>query len=153
MLVRSLIKRPPVGINPSATLREAAAEMGEEEVGCLAIWAESRPRKAAGLVTERDILSAIADGVNPDEAMVWDHMTDAPTVIDPTTSVGEAARKMVEGGFRHLPVEDGGETVAIISFRDLLFAALEESAAQASIDWYDYLSRGRDSGAPVHDGG
>lgn len=153
MLVRSLVKRPPVGIDPNATLREAAAEMGEEEVGCLAIWTESRPRRAAGLVTERDILAAIADGVNPDVAIVWDHMTDAPFTINPTASVGEAARTMVEGGFRHLPVEDEGETVAIISFRDLLFAALEESAAQASIDWFDYLSRGKDSGAPTHDGG
>lgn len=127
--------------------------MGEEEVGCLAIWAESRPRRAVGLVTERDILAAVADGADPDESLVWDHMTDAPTVVEPTASVGEAARIMVEGGFRHLPVEDSGETVAIISFRDLLYAALEESAAQARIDWYDYLAGQRDSGAPTHDGG
>lgn len=153
MLVRSLIKRPPVGIDPNATLREAAIEMGEEEVGCLAIWAKSRPRRAAGLITERDILAAIADGANPDEATVWDHMTDAPHTISPTTSVGEAARTMVEGGFRHLPVEDDVETVAIISFRDLLFAALEESASEARIDWFKYLSKGRDTGAPIHDGG
>lgn len=153
MLVRNLIRRPPAGINPNATLREAATEMNEEEVGCLAIWAESRPRRAVGLVTERDILAALADSVNPDEAMVWDHMTDAPTVVAPTTSVGEAARTMVEGGFRHLPVEVDGETIAIVSFRDLLFAALEESAAQARIDWYEYLSKGQDSGAPIHDGG
>lgn len=153
LFVRSLIRRPPAGIDPNATLREAATAMDEEGVGCLAIWAEGRPRRAAGVITERDLVAALADGGEVDKELVWDHMTDAPVTVDPTTYVGDAARMMVDGGFRHLPVSEDGETVGIISFRDLLFAALEESSAEARLDWSRYLSISGTADDAGNDGG
>jgi CBS domain-containing protein len=35
---------------------------------------------------------------------------------------------MIHGGFRHLPVMDGGVVAGIISIRDLMRVALEDSA-------------------------
>lgn len=153
MFVRSLIRRPPAGIDPEATLREAATEMREEEVGCLAIWAPGRPRRVAGILTERDLVAAMGEGVDVDEALVWDYMTDSPVSVEPTAFVGDAARIMSDNGFRHLPVVEDGETVGIISFRDLLHAALEEGAAGASVDWSSYLTVVEPTKGPEHDGG
>ena len=74
-----------------------------------------------GIFTERDILSAFGQA-RADPARVSpvsNGMTLDPLTIDPDATVGEAMDRMLDGGFRHLPVIDGGNLVGIVSMRDL----------------------------------
>lgn len=138
MEVRKLIRRPPATIRPTTTLREAARTLVEENVGALLVV---QGGYLVGIITERDIVSSVADdesGRELDEA-VDGFMAEEPYHVSSTTSVGEAARVMTEKGIRHLPIVDGNDLHGIISMRDLLFAALEETAAEARADWTDYL--------------
>jgi CBS domain-containing protein len=80
-----------------------------------------------GILTERDILKAVAMGLT-ENARVRDWMTTQPETIEASDETGHAAALMIHGGFRHLPVLDGGAVVGIISIRDLMRVALDDSA-------------------------
>jgi CBS domain-containing protein len=74
-----------------------------------------------GIFTERDVLRAF-DQMHADPARVSPlskGMTRDPLTIGPNATVGEAMDTMLDGGFRHLPVMDGGTLVGIVSMRDL----------------------------------
>ena len=54
-------------------------------------------------------------------------MTRQPDTIEPDESMQQAAVLMIHGGFRHLPVVDGGAVVGMLSIRDLMRVVLEDS--------------------------
>jgi CBS domain-containing protein len=78
-------------------------------------------------MTERDVLRAVARGIR-DDAVVRDWMTRDPETIEPDETTEHAATLMMHGGFRHLPVTEGGAVVGILSIRDLMALALADSA-------------------------
>jgi CBS domain-containing protein len=73
-----------------------------------------------GIITERDILRSIGGGEDPDQEPVADHLTSDVVFAAPDWSLEEAASAMVRGGFRHLIVLEGGDTVGILSVRDIV---------------------------------
>lgn len=79
-----------------------------------------------GIVTERDLVNVVADGLDPREVRVGDRMTRNLDTVEPRTDVTEAAEHMARLRIRHLPVVDGGRLVGIISIRDLTAWAVEE---------------------------
>ena len=83
--------------------------------------------RLAGILTERDILKAVATGFEPD-ARVADWMTHHPETIESEDTTDHAAALMIHGGFRHLPVVDQGRVAGIISIRDLMRVALADSS-------------------------
>jgi CBS domain-containing protein len=98
-------------------LIEVAARMQFHEVGALLVFHQG---VLQGIVTERDLLCAVADGVDPTTATVERYMTRDPVTVTPDTDAGEAAAQMLALGARHLPVVDGGQVVGMLSARDLL---------------------------------
>ena len=106
-----------VATEANESLQEVASRMQFDEVGSVIIYEQGR---FAGIITERDLVRAMADGADPDETPVRTYMTDEPVVVDPETDVDRAAAEMVELGIRHLPVVVGGEVVGMVSARDLL---------------------------------
>jgi CBS domain-containing protein len=117
---------------PEETLLTAARRMRRYDVSALPVY---RGRRLTGIVTERDIVSAIADGADPATSWVADYMTHRPTTANPEEDVQAAARRMAELGVRHLPVVDGGHLVGVLSMRDLLIPAapaVPEAAAAGS---------------------
>ena len=80
-----------------------------------------------GILTERDLMKAVAAGYSED-AKVGDWMTRHPETIEADDSTGHAAALMIHGGFRHLPVLDEGRVAGIVSIRDLMRVALEDSS-------------------------
>lgn len=77
-----------------------------------------------GIFTERDVLRAAASGDDLKSSAVSKWMTKDPTTATPDTDSEEAAQLMLSGGFRHLPVGDGGSVAGIVSLRDVLSARI-----------------------------
>jgi CBS domain-containing protein len=113
---------PVVAVAPEDTLGEAAERMAEEGVGSAIVLDAGR---LIGILTERDLLRAVAGRVHTSEARVREWMTGDPITASESTSVDEAMRTMLEQGFRHLPVVEAGRTVGVVSLRELMRAELQ----------------------------
>jgi CBS domain-containing protein len=105
-------------------LADAAKRMVERGVGAVLVLAGDR---LDGILTERDLMKAVAAGFG-DEAKVGEWMTRHPETIEADDSTEHAAALMIHGGFRHLPVLEQGRVAGIISIRDLMRVALEDSS-------------------------
>lgn len=81
-------------------------------------------RLLVGIVTERDIVGAVAAGVDLESTRVRDRMAVDPDVFGPDTDVFEAGEFLLESGYRHLPVVEDGVLLGVVSLRDLLGAVL-----------------------------
>jgi CBS domain-containing protein len=122
--VRDHMSRDLLTVDAGLTLAQVAERMVEREVGAALVLDGDQ---LAGIVTERDVLRAVARGAR-DEGLVRDWMTRDPETIDPGETTEHAATLMMHGGFRHLPVTEGGAVVGIVSIRDLMRIVLEDSA-------------------------
>ena len=107
-----------LSVGPDHSLRDAAKAMASKKVGAAVVMDNEQP--GPGIVTERDILESIAAGQSPDGEKVCDHLSGNLTFATPDWSLERAAEAMVRGGFRHLVVVDGGETVGVLSMRDIV---------------------------------
>ena len=83
----------------------------------------------AGIVTERDLVNLVADGLDPRTTKVGDRMTRDLDTVEPRTDIAEAAEHMASRKIRHLPVVDQGSLAGIISIRDLTNWAVSELTA------------------------
>lgn len=120
MEIRDLVVRDLVTVGPAHTLAQAAKLMNAKRVGSAIVLTENSP----GILSERDVLRAVADGVDPTAATVSDYMTWNAIVATSELDTMEAARTMLEHGFRHLLVIDGDQEVGILSIRDLMAGIL-----------------------------
>jgi len=112
------------------SVSKAAKLMARRKVGAILVVDDEQ---LVGIFTERDALyRVVARGKNPDTTPLADVMTPDPKTVDPGKSFGYALLTMHEGGFRHLPVMEGGKLVGIVSARNALDPALEEFAFEAS---------------------
>ena len=117
MQVAELMTRPVVADSPAETLTAAAARMWGKQTGSLLVMDGTA---LLGIVTERDVMKAVARGADLTVTPVSAVMTTSVVTVSPETSVAEAARHMSERWIRHLPVVSGGEVVGVVSSRDLV---------------------------------
>src|SRR3954463_5762746 len=127
--IRSLIAtQNPVTAGPDMTVADAAYLMKERRVGAVLVISEGR---LAGIFTERDALfRVIAEGRDPAKTELQDVMTANPRTITPDRPFGHALHMMHEGGFRHVPVVEGGAPLGVVSARDALGPELEAFVAE-----------------------
>ncbi len=116
-LLRDVSVRHLLTVDPAATLRRAAKVMTDRGVGCAVVI---QNEKVAGIVTERDILTAIAADQRMDDTTVEQVMTREVVSGAPGWDILRAANAMTQGGFRHLLVMEMDDPVGIVSLRDLL---------------------------------
>jgi CBS domain-containing protein len=121
-LLRDVAIRHLLTVDPGASLRRAAKVMTDRGVGCAVVVEKE---KVAGIVTERDILRAVADDRIMDDAKVEDVMTRDVVSGAPGWEVVRAVKTMTEGGFRHLLVMEMDDPVGIVSLRDLMDSMVE----------------------------
>src|SRR3954466_126175 len=105
-------------IGPDHTLRDAARARAERKVGAAIVLDPDQP--GPGIITERDLLDAIGAGQSGDSERVADHLPVNLTFAAPGWPLKRAAEAMVKGNFRHLVVVDDGETIGVLSMRDIV---------------------------------
>src|SRR6202020_3574913 len=81
-------------------------------------------RFLAGILTERDVLRAVASRSDLTSSPVSEWMTRDPEPASPDTTVEDAIQLMLLHGFRHLPVLEGREVRGMVSLRDLAAARI-----------------------------
>ena len=106
-----------LAVAPEDTMGEVAAKMVDRGVGAVVVRDFGR---IIGVLTERDIMRAVAARTHSSDARVREWMTADPITATADTDVEEAGRTMLENGFRHLPVVDGEQAVGIVSIRDVV---------------------------------
>jgi CBS domain-containing protein len=122
--VANNMSRDLLTVSAGDRLGEAAKRMVARGVGAVLVM---EGEKLDGILTERDLMRAVAGGYS-EEARVSDWMTRHPETVDADDATGHAASLMIHGGFRHLPVVQGDRVVGIISIRDLMRVALSDSS-------------------------
>ncbi|VDC30856.1 CBS domain-containing protein [Pseudogemmobacter humi] len=133
MLVSQILKTKPVGgvitISPEATVADAAALLSEKRIGALVVSADGK--KAAGIISERDIVRELgrSGGACLDQK-VADLMTAKLVSCTGGDLNTEVLQRMTEGRFRHMPVIEDGEVIAIITLGDVVKARLQELNAE-----------------------
>lgn len=120
MIVRDAMTADVVIIGTSHSLRDASRVMSERRIGSVVV--HDPDGQGPGILTERDIVVAVANGADLDSAPAGEHVTTDSAYGSPGWSLSEATEAMRRGGFRHLVVLDGGEVVGIISLRDVVRA-------------------------------
>jgi CBS domain-containing protein len=143
MKVSEIMTEAAVTNRADQTLADAARKMWEQQTGSLLVMDEG---ELLGIITERDVLKAVATGAKLDDTSVGETMTKDVITIHPGASLREAAQVMTDKWIRHLPVVERGKVVGILSQRDLsgvLASALQEPEALEQLVDASELARER----------
>ena len=127
MQVRNGMSTVVLTVGPGHTLRAAARLMAERKVGAAVVLDPDLP--GPGIITERDLLTSIGAGQDPDTELVGDHLTSDIVFAEPEWSLEEAASAMVRGSFRHLIVTENGEIAGVLSVRDVVRCWTDDGAS------------------------
>lgn len=111
-------------IGPEGTLSDAAESMSDNESDFVVVIDN---RALVGILTERDLVVAIAEGVDLGAALVEEWMSEAPDTFKPDVTVSEGVAWLLETGYRHLPVMTDGELLGVVTIRDLMWALTQQS--------------------------
>ena len=122
------MSRGLLAVEPGLPLTEVTQRMVARDVGAALVVEGER---LLGILTERDVLRAVADGIR-DETTVADWMTRDPETMEPDEPIRQAAVLMIHGGFRHMPIVEGERVVGMLSIRDLMRVVLEDSSPRGA---------------------
>jgi CBS domain-containing protein len=116
-VLRDVMRTDYISVEPHDTLGEVAQRLVDARTGAAIVKDFGR---MIGILTERDMLKAMAGRVHTSEARVREWMTADPITATPDTATDAAAQTMVENGFRHLPVVEDGAVVGVVSLRRMV---------------------------------
>lgn len=125
--VRDVMAQVKVRLSPDATLRALATELSAARTGLAIVDVDD-----GGVISERDVLRAIAAGVDLDTAKVGEHMTPNPVSVPATMPLSEACDLMISRSVRHLLVAEGARLVGVLNMRDVV-GVLSGAAALGSV--------------------
>ena len=118
MLVRDVMTPAVLTVGPAHTLRQVATQMASRRVGAAVVL--DPDADGPGILTERDVLEAVAAGQDPEREVAADHLTPDAVVGEPDWDLDKAAVAMVSGGFRHLVICEAAQVVGVLSVRDIV---------------------------------
>jgi CBS domain-containing protein len=123
--VKELATRETVVVPPQTTLRMAAGVMAGHAVGAVVVATDHR---VVGILSERDVVNALAAGADPDGVTVATAMSHDIVSVRPDDTLYDAAVDMLDLGIRHVPVlDEHGTALGMVSVRDLLRPLLTAS--------------------------
>jgi CBS domain-containing protein len=120
MQLSEVMRTDYIAVAPEDTLGETAQKLVDAKTGAAVVIDFGR---LIGIISERDLLKAMAGRVHTSDARVREWMTPDPIIASPDTEVEEAAKTMLDNNFRHLPVVEGDRVVGVASLRRLVGAA------------------------------
>jgi CBS domain-containing protein len=124
------VMRPPLTTVDQTDHVAAAAYLMKHGGGTALVVLDGRDsNRPIGLITEADIVHAVADGRDVNETRIHDVMSTAPTVVTTRTGIRDAAETMLAGHFRHLPVVNDSGLAGIVDVRDICRALLDLGAS------------------------
>jgi len=141
MHVADVMTQASITESPQDTLRAAAERMWSQQTGSLVVMDAG---SMVGIITERDVLRAVAQGIDAEKITVGDVMTTDVVTTVPDRALRDAARDMAAHWIRHLPVVEGGKVVGMLSMRDVtgVFAALSKDPDGVDLE-VDHLVRAK----------
>lgn len=121
MTIVGLLSDQVVYLEPHATVHQAATTLHTNDVGLAVV---GQPGEVLGVLSERDIVRAVAEGLDPDATVIdvieTDHDLTWATV---DSTVDAVAEEMLTHYLRHVLVADeDGELAGVVSMRDVLAA-------------------------------
>ncbi len=122
MKIRELVGGTAFLCGPDLTMTQAAEEMESQQIGALAVTEKG---ELVGVITERDILRAVAQHASMQTTTVREWMTTDPDTIGADVDVEEAASWLLTAGYRHLPVMDNGDLIGMASIKDVLWSVFD----------------------------
>ena len=129
-----------VTLPPGSRLAEAATLLAQRRIGTVIVSEDGK--HARGIVSERDIVRALArDGASCLDRPVDEVMTSRLETCGCDEPADQVLQRMTEGRFRHMPVIEGGEMIALISLGDVVKMKLDE--VQAERDALEDMVMGR----------
>jgi len=123
------VMHPPVTTVEQNDHVAGAAYLMKRAGATALVVTQTQTREPVGIITEADISHLVADGKNPNDVRIFQLMTARPAVVTTTTSIRDAAKVMVSGRFRHLPVMGDPGLVGIVDITDICRALLDVSEA------------------------
>jgi CBS domain-containing protein len=123
MQVADVMKTDVKTTTPEDGFSHVARLLHDNQISSIVVMDADR---VAGIVTERDLVNLVAEGLDPASTTVGDRMTTDLDTVEPRTDIAEAAEHMARLRIRHLPVVENGKLVGIISIRDLANWAVDE---------------------------
>lgn len=105
----------PLTVSPETPVDVVIALMQESDSDCVLVVVDDR---LVGIFTDRDALVKAA-GKRLDAFHVRDFMTPDPVVLRHDDPIALAIHKMAVGGFRHIPILDGGRPTGVVTARDV----------------------------------
>ena len=132
MSLAKLVRRPVHTVDSSCTIVEAARRMRDNVVGALVITEPSRSTPL-GIITDRDLVVMVAEGLDPREAAVSQFLRLPLQTATITDGLPEVTRKMRDYGIRRLPILDTeGRLAGLVALDDVLVFLGEEMADVAA---------------------
>jgi CBS domain-containing protein len=126
------VMHPPVTTVEQNDHVAGAAYLMKRAGATALVVTRAQTSEPVGIITEADISHLVADGKDHNDVRIYQLMTARPTVVSTATGIRDAARVMISGRFRHLPVMDGPALAGIVDITDICRALLDAPApAQA----------------------
>ena len=119
-------------VRPSETIDMLAQRLRMERVGAMIVSEDGK--KIDGIISERDVTYGVAEhGANLLHLHVADLMSRGVITCSPSDSIAEIARVMTQHRVRHLPVQENGELIGIVSIGDVLKHRLDEMEMEGNV--------------------
>jgi CBS domain-containing protein len=115
--IRDVMSRGAISVDEKLTLRSLASVLAEVNIGIALV---TQPDGSVGVVSERDVVDALAGGADPDEVWAVDVASTDVVFAEPESSIVDVAEQMAAEGVRHVTVVDRGTIVGVVSARDVL---------------------------------
>lgn len=132
--VKKLRLSKALTIPEGTTVSDACRRMAARRVD--AVLLTDANALLSGIVTDKDIATrVIAEELRPEQTIISKVMTRNPIFVTSDSLAIEALQKMVQGKFRHLPVVENGEVIALLDITKCLYDAIsrmEKAAEQGS---------------------
>lgn len=131
--IESIMHRDVVTIERGQTALEAAVIMKDHNLGALVVTSEGG---IYGVFSERDLMNrVVAERRDPSKTPVGEVCTLDPYTVEATASIAECYDAILQRGFRHLPIRDGGNrAIGIVSARDFLRCLMVQHETEISIE-------------------